>query len=109
MNIWTERNWKPMLLKEVNKPFNSKDYIFELKYDGIRTICFVNNKNIEFRSRNNHNLTHLFPELISIKKLAHNNIIFDGEIVAFNKRLPSFSKIQERLHIKSKKKNTNSK
>ena len=31
MSIWTNRNFKPMLLKEIDKPFDSKDYIFEIK------------------------------------------------------------------------------
>ena len=32
---------KPMLLEEVSKPFNSKDYIYELKFDGIRALILI--------------------------------------------------------------------
>lgn len=98
------RNFKPMLLKEIDKPFNSKDYIFEIKFDGIRSLIFVNNKDIKIQSRNNKDLTNLFPELGSLTKLVNKNVIFDGEIVAFDKNKDSFSKIQERLHLKDKNK-----
>lgn len=93
-----------MLLKEIDKPFNSKDYIFEIKFDGIRSLIFVNNKEIKIQSRNKKDLTYLFPELESIRNIVNKNVIFDGEIVAFDNNKDSFSKIQERLHIKDKNK-----
>ena len=36
MNLWTDL-WTPMLLKEREKPFNHKDYVFdvEIKKDNI--------------------------------------------------------------------------
>lgn len=104
MSLWINRNFKPMLLKEIDKPFNSKDYIFEIKFDGIRSLIFVNNKEIKIQSRNKKDLTYLFPELESIRNIVNKNVIFDGEIVAFDNNKDSFSKIQERLHIKDKNK-----
>ncbi len=105
MSIYDNRNFKPMLLKEIDKPFDSKDYIFEIKYDGIRSLCFANNKEIKFMSRNNKDLTNLYPELVSIKDNINNNVIFDGEIIALDsKGNPSFSKLQERSHLKDKTK-----
>jgi len=104
MSIWTNRNFKPMLLKEVEKPFDSDNYIFEIKFDGIRSLIFINNKEIKIQSRNKKDLTKLFPELQSLTKIVNKNVIFDGEIVAFDKSKDSFSKIQERLHLKDKMK-----
>lgn len=104
MSLWINRNFKPMLLKEIDKPFNSKGYVFEIKFDGIRSLIFVNNKEIKIQSRNKKDLTYLFPELESIRNIVNKNVIFDGEIVAFDKNKDSFSKIQERLHIKDKNK-----
>lgn len=103
-NIWKNRDWKPMLLEEIDKPFDSDKYIFEIKFDGIRAIIFVSNENLTIQSRNNKNITHLFPELQNIKKEIKDNVIFDGEIVIFDKNKVSFSKVQERLHIKNKNK-----
>ena len=101
MNIWTNHNWKPMLLKQVEKPFDSKDHIFELKFDGIRAVIFASPKKVIVQSRNKVDISSLFPELQSIKKLVKNDTIFDGEIVAFKDGLPSFSKLQERNHLKN--------
>lgn len=104
MNIWKDRNWSPMLLKEIDKPFDSNEYIFELKFDGIRAIIFVNKDSVKIQSRNKQDMTHLFPELQSLSKFVDKNVIFDGEIVAFENNKDSFSKIQERIHIKNKTK-----
>ena len=51
MNIWKNRKWGPMLLKEVEKPFDSKDYIFEIKFDGYRALLFVSTTQFKIISR----------------------------------------------------------
>lgn len=104
MNIWKDRNWCPMLLNEIKKPFDSKDYIFEVKFDGIRAVCFANNKKVKIMSRNKKDISYLFPELENIKKLCKYNVIFDGEIVIIEDGKPSFTKLQERLNLKNKTK-----
>lgn len=90
-----------MLLKEIDKPFDSKEYIFEIKFDGIRAIIFANKNEVKIQSRNKQNITHLFPELQKISKLVDKNVIFDGEIIIFENNKDSFSKIQERIHLKN--------
>ncbi len=104
MNIWNNKEWGPMLLKEIDKPFDSKDYLFEIKFDGIRAIIFASPKKVLIKTRNNVDVTDIYPELQSIKELVKHNTIFDGEIVAFQNNLPSFSKLQERSHLKNKNK-----
>ena len=104
MNIWSNHDFHPMLLKEINKPFNSKDYLFEIKFDGIRVVIFATPKKITIQTRNKQDVTNIFPELQSIKNLVKENTIFDGEIVSFKDGLPSFSKLQERNHLKNKTK-----
>ncbi len=101
MNIWKNKKWVPMLLKEIEKPFDSKDYIFELKFDGIRAVLFVSPNKVIVQTRNKQDISNLFPELQNIKELVKENTIFDGEIVAFQNGLPSFSKLQERSHLKN--------
>lgn len=105
MNIWKDRDFSPMLLKEIPEPFNSDEYIFELKFDGIRALCFASSEEIVFKSRNDKDITNLYPELKSIQNIVGSKkVIFDGEIVAFDDNLPSFSKLQERSHLKSPQK-----
>lgn len=101
MSLWNNVPLKPMLLKEVNKPFNDKDYIFEIKFDGIRAIIYANKKSVKIYSRNGKDITHLYPELQSIKNLVNKNTIFDGEIVLFDNGFPSFEKLLKRNNVKN--------
>lgn len=102
MNLWKNRNFTPMLLKEIDKPFNSKKYYYELKYDGYRALIFVNKNEIYIQSRNKNDITFLYPELSNIKKIVNKNVIFDGEIVIFENNKPSFNKISKRSKLKNK-------
>lgn len=101
MDIWKDRNWTPMLLKQISEPFDSDKHFFEIKFDGIRAIIFASPKEVKIQSRNSKDITHLFPELQDIKNLVKKNVIFDGEIVIFDNGKSSFSKIQERMHLKN--------
>ena len=38
IDLWKNRNWEPMLLKEEDKVFDSADFLYELKFDGQRAI-----------------------------------------------------------------------
>ena len=90
-----------MLLQEVPIHFSDK-YLYEIKFDGMRALVYVNKKKISIRTRNNVDVTHLFPELFGIKNIVERDFcIFDGEIVLFNKGKPSFSSLQKRLRIKN--------
>ena len=102
MNIWKNRDWQPMLLKEIDEPFDSSNYIYEMKFDGIRAIVFATPNEVVIQSRNKQDLTYLFPELQDIKNLVKGKVIFDGEIVAFDKDKPSFNKLQQRNRLKNK-------
>ena len=96
------RNIKPMLVSEIPFAFENK-YLYEIKFDGIRALIYVNKNNISIRTRNNVDVTHLFLELHSIKNIVGRDAcIFDGEIVLFDKGRPSFSSLQKRLRIKNK-------
>ncbi len=104
MNLWKDRNFKPMLLKTREKPFRSSDYIFELKFDGVRALVFVSPNSLSIQSRNGWDLTFLFPELENLKSLVKKRVIFDGELVLFENGKPSFKALQKRLHLKSTEK-----
>ena len=100
--MFDKKNIKPMLVAEIHFVFSNK-YLYEIKFDGIRALIYVNKDNINIRTRNNVDVTHLFLELHSIKNIVgRDNCIFDGEIVLFDKGRPSFSSLQKRLRIKNK-------
>ena len=102
MNIWNNRNWQMMLLKEIPHPFDSPDFIYEIKFDGHRALIFASPKEVKVLSRNLGDVTNIYPELQKIKELVTKNTIFDGEIVSFQDGYPSFSKLQKRSHLKNK-------
>ena len=92
---------KPMLLEEVNELFNDKNFLYEIKFDGIRALIYVSKNSFKILSRNGTNLTNKYPELKKIQKLVGNHeIIFDGEIIATEGALPSFSLLQKRNRVK---------
>jgi bifunctional non-homologous end joining protein LigD len=108
---------KPMLSTLVDKPFNSKDWVFEIKWDGVRSILYFNKIEgiLEFRSRNDQLLTHRYPELVdalissllsSMSELSikcETSVILDGEIVVLDNKtgLPSFQNHQKRMNVDS--------
>lgn len=102
MSIFDDKNIKPMLLHEENKPFNDEDYLFEMKFDGIRALIYVSPKEIVIKNRKGFIVNDTFPELLNIKKSIKKECIFDGEIVLMQDNKPSFSKLQERALLKNK-------
>jgi DNA ligase D-like protein (predicted ligase)/DNA ligase D-like protein (predicted 3'-phosphoesterase) len=83
-----------MLARSAEKPFNSDDWIFEVKWDGIRAISYINDE-LTIRSRNQKELKHNFPELNELQNLAR-NVVIDGEIVVVKDGRPDFQAVVER-------------
>lgn len=102
MSLWN-KDIKPMLLGEVDEVFDSKEYLYEVKYDGIRVLVFVSKDKIVIRSRYGIDITGLFPEMMVLCKMVKGNVIFDGEIIMLDNNKVSFSKLQKRIHLKNKK------
>lgn len=95
---------KPMKAKLVSEYFSNKDWIFERKLDGERCLTVIKNGNITLYSRNRKKINISYPEIInSIYHTALKNAVLDGEIVAFEGKKTSFSKLQERINVNSKK------
>jgi len=93
---------RPMLLKEVDKPFYDYHYLYELKYDGIRVLIYVSKNHLKIITRNGRDVTHVYPELQCIQNLVgKHQVIFDGEIVAFFNGKPSFNQLLTRHHLKN--------
>lgn len=86
---------KPMLASITKTPFDDKDWLFEIKWDGYRAIAEWDTKNLKFYSRNGIDFSERFPSIANeIKNIKH-NVILDGEIILLNeKNLPDFQKLQ---------------
>lgn len=86
----------PELATLTEKYFSDKDWLFEEKFDGIRCIVVSKNGTVNLYSRNHNKLNQKFPTLLEpFKKQRSKNFIIDGEIVAFEKGITSFSKLQQ--------------
>ncbi|ARK30604.1 ATP-dependent DNA ligase [Halalkalibacter krulwichiae] len=90
----------PMLLKEVDTP--PEDYanvITELKLDGIRIIFSNLNNNPRLYTRTGHDVTHLFPELISVQ--LPKGVILDGELIVPDRNnKPSYRLLMDKIKQK---------
>ena len=65
---------QPMLATLSDKPFNSQDWVFEIKWDGVRAISFIHRSKeiLKIHSRNENIITHRYPELIEPLRTAIN-------------------------------------
>jgi len=90
------RLYAPMLAKSTERAFTSADWIFEVKWDGIRAISYVNH-DLRILSRNGKELKFNFPELEELKTLA-SNMVLDGEIVVMKEGRADFQALLERAN-----------
>lgn len=78
------RHFKPMLAKVADGPFDEKNWIFEIKWDGFRALAFINNGKIELLSRNLKSFNSRYPEVVKELEKINDDIVIDGEIVNLN-------------------------
>ena len=92
-----------MLLEHISKPFNSEDYIFELKLDGIRCLAYLDERQTILKNKRNKDVTDVYPELKQIHKQIKKRCILDGELVSLNKDgSPNFFALQKRSLLTDK-------
>ncbi len=94
----------PMLAQLSAKvPPDQAKWSFEVKWDGIRAIAYVQPGRLRLESRNLNDVTDAYPEVRGIvRALGMHEVVLDGEIVAFDERgKPSFERLQRRMHVTS--------
>jgi bifunctional non-homologous end joining protein LigD len=93
----------PMLAESIEEPFDGKDWLFEIKWDGYRAVTFIENGKARLVSRNQNDLTPRYPELKDLPKFVKaKNAILDGEVVALDAEgRSSFSLMQQRTGFRS--------
>ncbi len=91
----------PMLATAGQLPNGSEDWAFEIKWDGVRAILFVEGGRVHAQSRNDLDVTASFPELADLGEfLGMTTCVLDGEIVALGEDgRPSFARLQQRMHV----------
>src|SRR5881398_3172459 len=89
---------EPMKAKLVEKPPATGDWIYELKFDGIRLIAIKDREKVSLLSRNQNDLSARFPEIVdAAKNLPTDECVLDGEVVALDEQgRSSFQLLQAR-------------
>lgn len=96
MTLFDRRDLKPMLLSEAKEPFDSEDYLYELKLDGIRCLAYVTPDTVDLRNKRGMALLPAFPEMAQIKACVQKPCLFDGEILVMGQKGPDFEALQSR-------------
>jgi bifunctional non-homologous end joining protein LigD len=94
---------EPMLATLGEHPFSDPNWLFEIKWDGVRALATIEDGASTLRSRNGADITKRYPELAFLPQaFAASQAIVDGEIVALDERgLSSFERLQERMHVRA--------
>src|SRR5687767_15702650 len=92
-----------MLARVADKPPASKDYVYEVKWDGIRAMISLDEGEVRIRGRNGLDLTKQFPELVIPEQAFRaTSALFDGEIVCLEADgRPNFASVIHRMQQKS--------
>lgn len=74
----------PMLATLVDKPFDAEGWLYEIKWDGYRTIALCNKDKVELRSRNDKSFNQKFYPLTNALKEMKVQAVIDGEVVVLD-------------------------
>jgi bifunctional non-homologous end joining protein LigD len=76
---------EPMKPRLVEAPPAGGDWIYELKFDGIRAIAIKDGSKVSLMSRNQNELRARFSDVAdAVKKLSVRECVIDGEVVALD-------------------------
>ncbi len=89
---------EPMLATPGAQAFDGKDWLFDVKWDGVRTLAAIESSGHRLFSRRIRDVTAQYPDLNDLAThLAALNGLVDGEIVALDENgRPSFERLQQR-------------
>jgi bifunctional non-homologous end joining protein LigD len=93
----------PMLARAGELPRDQERYGFEVKWDGIRAIAYLEPGRLRLQGRRLNDITSQYPDVHDlVRALGAHDAILDGEIVAFDDTgRPSFERLQQRMHLGS--------
>ena len=88
----------PMAAVTVKKLPEGDEWLYELKWDGYRALLIKDGEDVQLRSRNDKNLTAMYPGIAGVgRRQKIKQIVLDGELVALGEDgRPSFQALQHR-------------
>jgi DNA ligase D-like protein (predicted ligase) len=88
----------PMLAVLTDDRFSDPDWLYERKLDGERLLVFRDGDRLRLMTRNRHEVTDTWPELAeALARQPAQEFVADGEVVAFDGAVTSFSRLQGRM------------
>jgi bifunctional non-homologous end joining protein LigD len=92
---------RPALATLSDRPFSSPDWLFEIKWDGLRTLARISEGKARLWSRSNRETTREYPELSDLAQhVAAREAWLDGEIIVLDKDGRSdFQQLQLRFSV----------
>ncbi|MEL6388622.1 MAG: non-homologous end-joining DNA ligase [Bacteroidota bacterium] len=99
-------NWsypaKPMLATAAEVIPKSDSTRYEVKWDGIRVLVYVEEDQVRIRSRSGRDITAQFSELLDPSAYEAEQAVLDGEIVVLDDAgKPLFHEVISRMHAKA--------
>jgi ATP-dependent DNA ligase len=90
---------RPMQAASAEAPFSSPDYVFEVKWDGLRCILFRDRDgHVRLQDRGLRDITTDLPEVVAAAKRIPPGSVIDGELVATDDDgRPDYPRLRERL------------
>lgn len=95
-DMFEHRSASPMLIGKEGPPIDSKEYIHELKLDGIRCLAYLDKDSTSLYNKRNIHVSGIYPELASIHRQVKKRCILDGELLVMKDGRPAFAEIQRR-------------
>lgn len=90
----------PSMLARRCEPFDSEDYLFEIKWDGMRAQAGVHGGGYTLMNRHERDLITRYPELESLRQLPDGTYL-DGEIIVIEDGKPRFDLVMQRESTKN--------
>ena len=95
---------EPMKARLIDEPPAHGDWLYELKFDGIRAIAIKDRKTASLISRNGNKLDKRFPEIAdAVKNLSVHQCVLDGEVVALDDEGRSSFQLLQALEMEGRK------
>ncbi len=106
---------RPMLATLSHHPFSDPQWLYEIKWDGVRALAYCRQGRVQWVSRTGRDISRQYPELAVLGKALHGDgegggsagdgnapmdAVLDGEIVALDPQgRANFSRLQQRINL----------
>jgi bifunctional non-homologous end joining protein LigD len=93
---------EPMLATLGDAPPAGAGWLYEVKWDGVRALCYIDKGKLQIESRNGNRCEEQYPELAAlVAAVDAKQAILDGEIAVLDENgISHFALIQHRIHVK---------